>query len=115
MPRKLFKWTTLLSILVIAAGVVALVYAFASDSHYDPNAVITDSNGFTSRGAYVSNSAWGWVGGILLGVGVTAFFVGLFGWIVSAVMAGGRKVLADPSGSLGGLLGSSGSSPTPRI
>ncbi|MGQ0803730.1 MAG: hypothetical protein ACT4PI_07705 [Actinomycetota bacterium] len=93
MAKTIFKWTTFLAPVVIAAGIGALIYAFASDSHYDPNAVVTDSNGFTSRGAYVTNSAWGWVGGIVLSVGCIALFVGIFGWVFSAVWGGASKAL----------------------
>lgn len=101
MAKTIFKWTTFLAPVVIAAGIGALIYAFASDSHYDPNAVVTDSNGFTSRGAYVTNSAWAWVGGIALAVGMLALFVGIFGWVFSAVWGGASKALGDLSAPSG--------------
>ncbi|MBA2325525.1 MAG: hypothetical protein H0V95_02635 [Actinobacteria bacterium] len=101
MKKTIFKWTTFLAPVVIAAGIGALIYAFASDSQYDPNAVVTDSNGFTTRGAYVTNSAWATVGGILLGVGLLAFFVGMFGWVFSAIWGGASKALAGASGPSG--------------
>ena len=99
MVKTIFKWTTFLAPVVIAAGIGALIYAFASDSHYDPNAVVTDTNGFTTRGAYVSNSAWGWVGGILVAVGSTALFVGIFGWVFSAVFGSASKALGEVQAS----------------
>jgi len=95
--KTIFKWTTFLAPVVIAAGIGALIYAFASDSQYDPNAVVTDSNGFTTRGAYVTNSAWATVGGIVLVVGMLAFVVGILGWVFTAVWGGARKALGDMS------------------
>jgi hypothetical protein len=98
MAKTIFKWTTFLAPVVLVAGIAALIYAFVSDSHYDPNAVVTDSNGFTSRGAYVTNSSWAWVGGIMIAVGMTGLFVGIFGWVFSAVWGGASKALGDMSG-----------------
>ncbi|HUF83417.1 MAG TPA: hypothetical protein VMQ81_02380 [Acidimicrobiia bacterium] len=100
MAKTIFKWTTFLAPVVIVAGIAALIYAFASDSHYDPNAVVTDSNGFTSRGAYVTNSAWAWVGGIMIGVGMTALFVGIFGWVFSALWSPTAKALKQAGSAL---------------
>jgi len=109
--KTIFKWTTFLAPVVIAAGIGALIYAFASDSHYDPNAVVTDTNGFTTRGAYVTNSAWGWVGGIGVALGMLALFVGIFGWVFSAVWGGASKALAGaPS-----LFGPTPAGPAPGV
>jgi hypothetical protein len=107
--RTICKWTTILMALVIVAGIAALIYAFASDSHYDPNAVVQDTNGFTSRGAYVTNSAWAWTGGIMLGIAVPVFVIALIGWICAAVASGGRKMLRNAGvGGIDDLLGSVG-------
>jgi hypothetical protein len=97
MAKKIFKWVTFLAPVVLVAGIAAIIYAFVSDSHYDPNAVVTDSNGFTSRGAYVTNSTWGWVGGIMIAVGMTGLFVGIFGWVFSALWSPAAKALKEVS------------------
>ena len=117
MARKIFMWMTILSVVVLVAGIAALIYAFVSDSQYDPNAVVTDSNGFTSRGAYTTNSAWAWVGGIGIGIGMTALFVGIFGWITTALLDAGKSVFgrmrpALTQAGFGGL-GGLGTPPAP--
>jgi hypothetical protein len=100
MAKKIFMWITFLAPVVLVAGIAALIYAFVSDSHYDPNAVVTDSNGFTSRGAYVTNSTWAWVGGIMIAVGMTGLFVGIFGWVFSALWSPAAKALKEVTSAL---------------
>jgi hypothetical protein len=110
MAKTIFKWVTFIAPVVLVGGIAALVYAFVSDSHYDPNAVVTDSNGFTTRGAYVTNSTWAWIGGIMIAVGMLGLFVGIFGWVFTALWSPAAKAIKEVSSAL-----DTESTPIPKV
>jgi hypothetical protein len=89
---RLFIAAIVIGVLMIPLGVGWIIYTVTQTGHYDPNAEVQTTlagGGFTtSRGAYVSSSAWPFVGFALTFAGsivITVASFGLFfGWFAGS-------------------------------